>query len=81
MIAFGEPLIEHFGKENKTGYTVVQLIQTSNITAHFVDESGDGYIDVFSCKPFDKETVENVINEYLNPKNIRSNMVERFVEH
>ncbi len=79
MVSFGEPLIEHFGEGNKTGYTVVQLIQTSNITGHFVDESGDGYIDVFSCKPFDLKTVENVINEFFNPKNIRANMVERFV--
>jgi len=79
MVSFGEPLIEHFGEGNKTGYTVVQLIQTSNITAHFCDDSGDGYIDVFSCKPFDIKTVENVINEFFNPKNIKSNMVERFV--
>ena len=77
MIAYGEPHIVYFGKDDKTGYTLVQLIETSNITAHFCDNNGDGYIDVFSCKPFLLETVEECISEFFNPVSIKTNMIYR----
>ena len=67
MVPFGDPYIVHFGKEDKTGYTLVQLIETSNISGHFCDDNGDAYLDVFSCKSFDNETVIECINEYFNP--------------
>jgi S-adenosylmethionine/arginine decarboxylase-like enzyme len=68
MIPYGEPQVVHFGSGNKAGYTLVQLIETSNITAHFVEETGDVYLDVFSCKPFDKDTVVDVFNSYFKPE-------------
>src|SRR5690349_17839595 len=62
MKAFGEPLIEHFATHdpNKGGYSLVQLIETSSLTGHFVDLNGDAYFDIFSCKPFSSETVKEV---------------------
>ena len=68
MEAFGPPQIVHFGEGNKAGYTLVQLITTSNITAHFVEATDDIYLDVFSCKDFKSETVEDVIVKYFDPK-------------
>lgn len=59
MEAYGEPLIERFGKEDKAGYTCVQLIQTSNICAHFAEDSNSVFIDVFSCKEYDPIVVED----------------------
>ena len=38
------------------GYSLVQLIETSAITGHFCDASGDAYLDIFSCKDFDPAT-------------------------
>lgn len=70
MVAFGEPQIVHFGSGNKTGYTLVQLIETSNICAHFCDDTGDVYLDVFSCKEFNVRDVIDVFNEYFKPKKI-----------
>lgn len=77
MIAFGEPQVVHFGKEDKTGYTLVQLIETSNICGHFCDDTGDCYIDVFSCKPFDNDDVMKTIAEYFQPSSQKSNFIER----
>ena len=57
MIPYGEARVERFGEGHLLGVTAVQLIMTSSITAHFVDCDGSGYIDVFSCKPFDDEVV------------------------
>jgi hypothetical protein len=68
MVAYGPPVVKHFGSENKAGYTLVQLIETSNIVAHFVEETDDMYLDVFSCKPFKSETVEEVVSKYFSPK-------------
>ena len=56
MRRFGEPTIVNFGDDPRvTGYSLIQLIETSNICAHFADESGAVYVDIFSCKKFDPE--------------------------
>ena len=77
MKAYGEPQIVHFGEDDKQGYTLVQLIETSNICAHFCDDTGDAYIDVFSCKPYDRDVVRDQIIEFFMPKQITVNYVER----
>lgn len=68
MKAYKEPQIQHFGEGNKAGYTLVQLIETSNITGHFCDTTGDAYLDIFSCKEFDKQVVRQVILEHFQPQ-------------
>lgn len=77
MVAYGKPQVVHFGTENKMGYTLVQLIETSNITAHFVEETNDMYLDVFSCKDFKKEDVRDVVKEFFNPEVIHENFLYR----
>lgn len=73
MIPFGEPMVVHFCEhvEEKAGWTLVQLIETSNIMAHFMDSNGDCYMDVFSCKKFDPVDVINCINKFFSPKEIK----------
>jgi len=66
MVAYGEPQIVKFGSGNKAGYTLVQLIETSNICAHFVDENDTFYLDVFSCKEFHPQTVVNLCKQYFD---------------
>ena len=65
MIAFGKPRIVMFGSGNKKGYTLVQFIETSDITAHFVEETNDVYLDVFSCKTFDPKVAIRVFDKYF----------------
>ena len=67
MVPYGEPQVVHFGSGDKSGFTLVQLIETSNITAHFCEETNDMYLDVFSCKPFNPADVEAVVGTYFNP--------------
>lgn len=68
MKAYGEPTVVHFAEHDagKAGYTLVQLIETSNICAHFVDQSGECYLDVFSCKNFDPEVVLQTMHKFFN---------------
>lgn len=77
MVAYGEPQIVKFGTGNKAGYTLVQLIETSNICAHFVDEDNTMYLDVFSCKEFDPDVVENIVKSYFEAVKIRRNFITR----
>ena len=67
MDPYGDPQVVHFGSGNKAGYTLVQLIQTSNICAHFVEETNDIYLDVFSCKDFKESDVRAIVSDYFKP--------------
>ena len=81
MVAYGEPQIVEFGSGNKAGYTLVQLIETSNICAHFVPDNGNGrsdmYLDVFSCKTFDIDVVQLLVRQYFGPAKIKYNYTTR----
>lgn len=67
MKAFGEPQIVYFAGHDpsKAGFTLSQLIETSNISCHFVDATGEIYLDVFSCKPFDKNTARFICDMFF----------------
>lgn len=52
MKRYGDCQIVHFGDGNKEGFTMVQLIETSNIVAHFANDIQSAFIDIFSCKEF-----------------------------
>jgi S-adenosylmethionine/arginine decarboxylase-like enzyme len=69
MKAYGEPVAVDFANDDpgKGGYTLVQLIETSNICAHFVSATGEAYFDVFSCKTFDVSVVANTVEEFFGP--------------
>jgi len=81
MVAYGEPQIVEFGSGNKAGYTLVQLIETSNICAHFVPDDGNGgnalYLDVFSCKEYDDQVVIDLVKKFFDAKYIRPNYLTR----
>jgi S-adenosylmethionine decarboxylase len=73
MVAYGEPVLAHFATHlpEAAGYSLVQLIETSAVTGHFCDASGDAYLDVFSCKDFDSEVAVGVVERHLRPRSIR----------
>jgi S-adenosylmethionine decarboxylase len=73
MVAYGEPLLAHFATHlpEAAGYSLVQLIETSAVTGHFCDASGDAYLDVFSCKDFDSEVAMGVVERHLGPESIK----------
>tara|TARA_B100001027_G_scaffold165614_1_gene117680 strand:+ start:171 stop:467 length:297 start_codon:yes stop_codon:yes gene_type:complete len=46
MIAYGEPIVEQFASHSyeAAGYTLLQMIETSNNAAHFAENIGQVYI-------------------------------------
>jgi S-adenosylmethionine/arginine decarboxylase-like enzyme len=77
MKTYGDPQIVMFGTGNKKGYTLIQLIETSNIAAHFVEENNSMYLDVFSCKDFDPEIVTETVREYFDAQKLSSRVLLR----
>jgi S-adenosylmethionine/arginine decarboxylase-like enzyme len=77
MVAYGGPHVVKFGSGGKEGYTLVQLIETSNICAHFVEENNSMYLDVFSCKDFDPDVVQEAVHEFFDAQKFRSNVFLR----
>lgn len=77
MVAYGEPQIVKFGHSGKEGYTLVQLIETSNICVHFVEEDNTAYFDIFSCKPYSNDVVIELIKEYFGATSIRVTYLTR----
>jgi S-adenosylmethionine/arginine decarboxylase-like enzyme len=79
MQPIGEPRIEYTAAEfiDKAGFTVVQVIVTSSIVAHFIDNLGQIYLDVFSCKEFSQDIVEQSMREYFSAKTVRKYYLTR----
>ena len=79
MKAYGAPWIEHFGHDlpKASGFTLVQLIETSNINAHFCDDSGEAYFDIFSCKSFEEAVAIEVIQNHFEPLQCETRSVVR----
>lgn len=81
MVAHGEPQLELLlpGTDNE-GYSLLQMITTSNITAHFVNKNGAAFIDVFSCKEFDAEVVKQTVQTFFEPVIIKETFLKRNAE-
>jgi S-adenosylmethionine/arginine decarboxylase-like enzyme len=79
MIPFGDTWIERFATHDpeKSGISFCQMIETSNITGHFVEKNGNFYIDVFSCKPFNNDVVLGVVDIYFSPQKIHQHFIRR----
>lgn len=70
MTPHGAPIIKHFATHSHeaAGYTLIQLIETSSITAHFAENIGEAYIDIFSCKPFVEKIAIDLTQRYFFPQ-------------
>lgn len=55
----------------------MQLIETSLISAHFVDSTKNAYIDVFSCKPYDVDVAARVCKEAFGAKHVKTKSTVR----
>lgn len=79
MKRFGPPFIEHFGhdKVETAGYSLVQLIETSSVVAHFSEYGRTAYLDVFSCKPYDADAVVAFSKDFFGADTVVSRTIER----
>jgi len=78
MRRFGDPIVVHFGESEKVaGFSMFQLIETSNIAGHFANHSKSAYLDIFSCQKFDPEVAIEVTRRYFLPMKIAGRLLHR----
>jgi len=78
MKRFGETQVVHFGEDERVaGYSMVQLIETSLISAHFANLTNTTYLDVFSCKSYDTEIVRQFSQSYFGGSHSTLNVTLR----
>ena len=69
MKSYLDPLVVHFGEDERVaGFSMVQLIETSLISAHFANQTNTTYLDVFSCKPYDPDVVVEYAKNFFGGK-------------
>ncbi len=79
MHRYGEPLIPHFGHKSPltSGYSLVQLIETSSVTAHFSEYKKSVYINIFSCAWFDPVKTRDFCKKFFGAKKVTSKLLLR----
>lgn len=79
MKRFGEPLIPHFGHDNPitSGYSLVQLIETSSVTAHFSEMKKSVYLNIFSCAWFDEKKTAAFCKTFFRAKRAEIHLLKR----
>ena len=66
MKRFGETQVVHFGEDERVaGFSMVQLIETSLISAHFANKTNTAYLDIFSCRDYDPEKAGDFAQKFF----------------
>lgn len=69
MKRFGECQVVNFGEDERVaGYSMVQLIETSCISAHFANQTNAVYLDIFSCKYYNPYEAAEFAKEFFGAK-------------
>ncbi len=79
MKRFGDTVLVHFGdNEQVAGYSMTQLIETSLISAHFANLTNTVYLDVFSCKAYNPDTVSEFAKKFFEGSDCKVKSTLRF---
>ena len=69
MKRFGETVVVGFGDDPRvSGFSMTQLIETSLISAHFVNQTNNIFLDVFSCKYYNPKEVAEFAKNFFKAK-------------
>jgi len=75
---FGECTVVHFGeKPEVAGFSMTQLIETSLVSGHFVNETNAIYLDIFSCKFYEPQAAADFAMEFFKADDMTLNYTFR----
>ena len=78
MKRFGECQVVNFGEDEKVaGFSMVQLIETSCISAHFANQTNTTYLDIFSCKYYSPHDAAEFAKEFFEASDYTLNYTLR----
>ena len=73
----GVPPEERQTEPHTKGTSAVQFILTSSIVIHTLDLLEAAYINIFSCKAFDRAIAEKLTKEWFGANECRATFIER----
>jgi S-adenosylmethionine/arginine decarboxylase-like enzyme len=73
----GVPLEDRQTSPHTKGTSAVQFILTSTIVVHTLDLLKTVYINIFSCKPFDKDVAEKITKDWFDAEDCKAHFIER----
>ncbi len=73
----GVPPEERQTSPHTKGTSAVQFILTSTVVVHTLDLLKAVYINIFSCKPYDKKVAEELTKEWFCAKECKYHFIER----
>ncbi|MBW8002846.1 MAG: hypothetical protein FVQ80_12630 [Planctomycetes bacterium] len=73
----GLPEEEKQTSPHTKGSSAVQFILTSSIVIHTLDILEAVYINIFSCKKYDKELAEKITKEWFGATESKTHFIER----
>jgi S-adenosylmethionine/arginine decarboxylase-like enzyme len=74
---YGVPVEERQTSPHTKGTSAVQFILTSTIVIHTLDLMKTAYVNIFSCKPFDKKIATQITREWFGAKKCKVHFIER----
>jgi S-adenosylmethionine/arginine decarboxylase-like enzyme len=79
MEQYGATQIQHFGKDDKLGFSFQTHLTTSHLCGHFAEELNAAFLDCFSCKDYNPAVVEAVARRYFKPEKVERVVLKRGV--
>ncbi len=73
----GVPAEQQQTAPHAKGTSAVQFILTSSIVIHTLDLLKAVYVNIFSCKPYDRDVAEKLTKEWFRAKDCRATFIER----
>jgi S-adenosylmethionine decarboxylase len=78
MKRFGETVVVDFGEDpSVSGFSMTQLIETSLISAHFVNQTNNVFLDIFSCSFYNPKEVAEFAKKFFGAKDYKLNYIIR----
>ena len=73
----GVPPEEQQTSPHTKGVSAVQFILTSTIVIHTLELLEAAYVNIFSCKTFDRDVAEKLTKEWFGAQQCRATFIER----
>jgi S-adenosylmethionine/arginine decarboxylase-like enzyme len=79
MKRYGPIHLKRFGVGKLEGYSFMQFIETSSITAHFEEQQNPkkAFIDIFSCKDFDEKEAAEFCKTFFGADKVKLSVLIR----
>jgi S-adenosylmethionine/arginine decarboxylase-like enzyme len=75
MKRYDETQVVNFGEDPRvSGFSMIQLIETSLISGHFANQTNAAYLDIFSCKYYHPEKVAAFCKAFFKAKSYNLNV-------